>query len=111
MRARNIKKNFWLNEEEDNLLKEKCQIANTSEAQFFRDVITGYKIKEQPKQEFYEVLKNLRGIAINMNQVARKANALNYVDVKSYKKAVEQVSNFILELKQKFLIKEKTNVS
>ena len=68
MRDRTIKKQFWLNEYEDKLLKEKSKKAGLSEAGFIRNFIKGYKLKEKPDENFYYVLKDLRGIAINVNQ-------------------------------------------
>ena len=42
MRNRTIKKQFWLNETEDNLLKEKSKKAGLSEAEFIRSFINFY---------------------------------------------------------------------
>ena len=106
MRKRTIKKNFWLNFEENKILKEKCAKANISEAEFFRQVILGYEIKEKPDEQFYEAIKSLRGISINLNQIARKANSLDLIDVPAYKKVVTKLNQFILEIKEKFLLSE-----
>ena len=80
MRNRTIKKQIWLNQTEDNLLKEKSKKANISEAEFIRSFINDYKLKEKPDENFYYVLKDLRGIATNVNQLARQANRYQYVD-------------------------------
>ena len=107
MRERTIKKNFWLNSEEDRILKEKCTKANISESEYFRKIILNYEIKEKPDQEFYNAMKDLRGIAVNVNQIARKANSLNFIDVSQYKKISKELNKFILEIKEKFLIDRK----
>lgn len=106
MRKRTIKKNFWLNFEENKILKEKCAKANISEAEFFRQVILGYEIKEKPDEQFYEAIKSLRGISINLNQIARKANSLDLIDVPAYKKVVAKLNQFIIEIKEKYLVSE-----
>lgn len=107
MRERTIKKNFWLNSEEDRILKEKCAKANISESEYFRKIILNYEIKEKPDQEFYNAMKDLRGIAVNVNQIARKANSLNFIDVPQYKKISKELNKFMLEIKEKFLIDRK----
>lgn len=107
MRKRTVKKNFWLNNDEDELLKEKCKKANISEAEFFRRVILGYEIKEKPNKEFYDAIKSLRGISINLNQIARKANSLNLIDVPAYKKVTTKLNEFMIEMKEKYLIDRK----
>ena len=49
MRNRTIKKQFWLNESEDKLLKEKSKKAGLSEAEFIRCFIKEYKLTEVRK--------------------------------------------------------------
>lgn len=65
MRNRTIKKQFWLNETEEKILKEKSKKAGLSEAELMRSFINGYKLKEKPDEIFYYVLKDLRGMATN----------------------------------------------
>ena len=85
MRNRTIKKQIWLNEIEDNLLKEKSKKANISEAEFLRNCINGFEVQEKPDENFYYVLRDLRGIATNINQLARNANRYGYyTDAEKY---------------------------
>ena len=56
---------------------------------------------------FYNAMKDLRGIAVNVNQIARKANSLNFIDVPQYKKISKELNKFMLEIKEKFLIDRK----
>lgn len=45
MRKRTIKKQLWINQDEDNLLKLKSEKSGLSESEFLRSCIKGYKIK------------------------------------------------------------------
>ena len=45
MRERTIKKQFWINQEEDNLLKAKAKKTGLNESEFLISCIKGYKIK------------------------------------------------------------------
>ncbi len=104
MRNRTIKKQFWINETEEKLLKEKSKKANISEADFLRNCIIGIQVKEKPDENFYKVLRDLRGIAININQLARSANQYRYhSDAETYKKDFQKVSNFIVDIQEMYL--------
>lgn len=103
MRKRDIKKQFWLNAEEENLLKEKSQKAGLSEADFIRSYIKGYKVKEKPDENFYYVLRDLRGIATNINQLARNANRYGYINEEKYNKDLQKVSDFIIDIQEMYL--------
>ena len=47
MRKKNIKRQIWIDLEEDNLVKEKLR--GLSESEFIRSMIKGYKIKDNPQ--------------------------------------------------------------
>lgn len=104
MRNRTIKKQFWLNEYEDKLLKEKSKKAGLSEAEFIRSFIKGYKLKEKPDENFYYVLKDLRGIAINVNQLARQANRYQYVDSNKFFSIADKITDFIIDIQEMYLM-------
>ena len=65
MRKRAIKKQFWLNENENKMLKENSKKTGLSEAEYLRSLIEGYKPKEQPKEEIYKIIRKLRSIGNN----------------------------------------------
>lgn len=99
MRNRTIKKQFWLNETEEKLLKNKSKKAGLSEAEFIRNFINGYKLKEKPDENFYYVLKDLRGIATNVNQLARQVNRYQYVDSNKFFAIADKISDFIIAIR------------
>lgn len=103
MRSRTIKKQFWINETEEKLLKEKSKKANIFEADFLRNCINGFQVKEKPDENFYQVLKDLRGIAININQLAKSSNRYGYYDVKEYNKDIQKISDFIIDIQEMYL--------
>lgn len=82
MRKYSIKKQFYVDQKEDDLLKLKSKKAGLSESEFLRSCIKGYKIKEQPTVEIREFIKQITGIANNINQIARVANGTRYVQDK-----------------------------
>ena len=84
MRNRNIKINVYLNELEKEIYDEKVKKSGLNHSDFFRYIILGYKLKEKPDEIFYEILYQLRGMATNLNQMARVYNR-NQGYVKDYK--------------------------
>lgn len=103
MRKRNIRKDIMLNEIENEKLIADCKKANLSYGEYFRKLLMEKEIKEKPGREFYEVMKQLSKIGVNLNQIAYKANSTNKIDTDFYKKESEEWHRFAKEVKQKFL--------
>ena len=101
MRARTIKQQFYLNAEEKKILKEKSKRAGLNESELIRSMIKGYKIKEQPTKEIREFIKNLAGIANNINQIARIVNGRQYARDNELEYIKNAISKFILEFQKK----------
>ena len=107
MRYRNKKKQFWFSEEECKILAINSQKAGLSESEYIRELLLGYKLREKPDDRFYEHIKVIRSIANNMNQLAKKAHSLGFVDEVEYKRNADRVVDFIEEIKDKYLLDEK----
>ena len=103
MRTRTIKKSFYLNENENNMLKEKCFNGVISESNYFRMCILDKEIKEKPDERFYDTLEQLRRIATNINQIARIANTDGTIDIDSLKIFEKEVKDIISDLRKKYL--------
>ena len=103
MRKRNIKKQIWLNREEASQLKKKSKKVGLNEATLIRNLIMGFEPKEKPDERFYEAMKDIRKIGNNLNQIAKKANYLNYIDERNYKEETDKLNEFILKIKHEFL--------
>ena len=106
MRRRTIKKQLWLDTNENKLLKQKANKSGLTESEFLRSCIEGYKIKEQPTKEIREFTRDISGIANNINQIARAVNGARYIrdeDLESIKKTSPQ---FILEFQKKVYSRE-----
>ena len=70
MRKRNIKKQIWIDVQEDNLLKKKSKESGLSESEFIRSLVKGYRVKAQPTEEIKTFQRELYGIANNINHPA-----------------------------------------
>lgn len=107
MRIRDIKKQIWINETELKTLKQNAKKTGLNESAYIRNLIMGYKPKEQPTENMYEIINQLKSIGINLNQIARKANTLNLIDEPFYKKVYVKWNELLENIKTEFLDMEK----
>ena len=107
MRTRSIKKQVWLNREEATLLKKKAKKVGLNESELLRNLIVGFEPREKPDERFYEALNQMRAIGNNLNQIARKANALDIIDAPFYKKVYTKWNELAENIKKEFLDMEK----
>lgn len=101
MRKRTIKKQIWINQDEENLLKLKSKKSGLNESEFFRSCIKGYKIKEQPAKEIREFIKQISGIANNINQIAKAVNTIGYIRDDDLEYIKNTIPKFILDFQKK----------
>ena len=79
MRKRAIKISVRLNEQEHEHLKKQAMIAGRPIEPFIRAVITGVELSPRPPGELTELLRQMSGVAVNINQIAKVANASGFV--------------------------------
>lgn len=103
MRKRYIRKDIMLNEIENEKLIADCQRCNLSYGEYFRRLLMNGQIKEKPGREFYEVMKQLSKIGVNLNQIAKKANQTDKINKDYYKSEADIWHQFAEEVKDKFL--------
>ena len=106
MRKRSIQITLWLDEDEKKKLNDNASKAGLSISSYLRSLIVGYKPKELPNDNLYELLNQIRRIGNNLNQITRKANALNFIDVPSYKYECARLKKLEDEIKKKLLDRE-----
>lgn len=63
------------------LLKSKAKSAGVSASEFIRGCVTNGGVIERLSKEHGELIRKLCGMANNLNQLAKKANAEGYVSV------------------------------
>ena len=98
-----IKKQFWLSKEETSELHRKAQASCLTESALIRHLIMGFTPKEKPDDRFYDVMRELSSISNNINQLATKANTLNFIDVPMLEKEVLRWHKFQSDVERTFL--------
>ncbi len=66
-----------------------------SKEAYLRSLIAKTVPKELPPMDFFDVMRELRQININMNQIAMKAHTLNIIDAPFYLECYKQLQSAI----------------
>lgn len=100
-RTRNRRFLVSLTEKEmENLMKKVKKTGLTRDA-YIRQLLSGTQPKELPSPDYYEVLKVLRQISINMNQIAAKANTIGFINAEAYWENSRRMQEVISEIKHR----------
>lgn len=79
MRNRPLQQIVRLNENEYRYLITSAKISSLSREAYIRKLILGETVKAKPPQELAELLRLLKSISDNINQIARVSNARHFV--------------------------------
>lgn len=107
---RNIKKQLWLNEQEDRMLKEKAQRTCLSEAGLLRMLLRDYEPKEKPDAAFYHAMNSITVIGNCLNQLVQRAHVMGFVDAVMLEEEISRLRELRLSLERKYLEPEKRQV-
>lgn len=104
MRKRNVQILFRLTEEEAQQLYHLVRKSGRSKEAFLREMIKGYRLCEKPDPEFYQMMRELSAIGNRINQLAVKANALNFVYTPMLREEARKWHEFQIEIRKKYLL-------
>lgn len=104
MRKRNVQILFRMTEEEAEYLYELVRKSGYSKEALLRAMVKGYRLCEKPDPEFYKILRELSAIGNRINQLAAKANALNFVDAPMLKEEARRWHEFQIAVRKKYLL-------
>ena len=98
MRKRQNPIQVYLDESEYNKLKEWSVASNRTMSAYIRELLSDSQPVAFPPIEYQEVLRELRKIGINLNQLASKAHTLGFVDEREYRAESERLWRVVAEL-------------
>ena len=107
-RKRNIPVRVWLSKKENEELERKAKIAELPKSSVIRMLLMGYKPREHPDERFYEMMRQFYAFGNNLNQIARKANTLGFVNSKLLAEQSERLARLQLKIERTFLLPEKS---
>ena len=107
MRKRNVQILFRLTEEEAEYLCSLAERAGHSRQALLQSMVMGYRLCEKPDPEFYKIMRELSSIGNRINQLAAKANALNFVDTPMLYDEAKRWRDFRLDVGKCYLVLKK----
>ncbi len=103
MQKRNIEIKLRLDKKEAESLNKRVKRSGISREGYLRHLINGLVPTAKPPPDYYNMMRELHAIGINLNQIAQKANVLGVIDVKRYdentaalNKAVVNITNAVM---------------
>ena len=90
MKTRNCRFELRLSEEELSDLNRKSEKAHLSNAAFIRRAIQDKEVKEAPNVDALALIREVRRVGYNINQILTIANARGLLDVPLLRKALEE---------------------
>ena len=91
-----------LTEKEMASLMKKVKKTGLTRDAYIRQLLSGTQPKEIPSADYFEVLKVLRQISINMNQIAAKANTVGFINADAYWENSRRLQEVIAEIKSRW---------
>ena len=104
MRKRNVQILFRLNDEEAAYLYGLVEKSGRSKEALLRSMLMGYRLCEKPDPEFYQIMRELSAIGNRINQLAAKANALDFIDTPMLREEARKWHDFQLDVRKRYLL-------
>lgn len=104
MRKRNVQILFRLNDEEAAYLYGLVEKSGRSKEALLRSMLMGYRLCEKPDPEFYQIMRELSAIGNRINQLAAKANALDFIDTPMLREEAKKWQDFQLDVRKRYLL-------
>ena len=98
MRNGKKKIEFYVDDDLYDYFEFKLTNIKLSKSAYLRMMIKQVAPVESPSNEYFQVVKDLHGIANNINQIAAKANNLNWVDKEQYDSNYKELNKVILKI-------------
>ena len=101
MRMRDKEFKLRLTENEYSHLALQAKKAGLTRGQFLRNVVMGIQLRARPPDTYYQLLKEINAIGVNINQIAHIANAEQTISKEKIDyliKLLEEIMNKVCEL-------------
>lgn len=91
MKTRTKEMHLRLTPEEKETLTEKAKLARLSREEFCRRILNGATVKEAPSADVRQLLRQMRHIGSNLNQLLACANTVGFIDTVQLKKDLAEL--------------------
>jgi hypothetical protein len=96
-----------LNKSENENFKKRVKKSGLSQEGYIRHLINGLIPTDAPPPDYHAMMRELRAIGNNLNQITQKAHILNVVDVKRYDEAIAALNKTVVEITNAVMLPRK----
>lgn len=96
-----------LNDKKLDSLNEKVEQTSYKREGYVRLLIAGYEPPPKPKKDFYDMIKQLRSIGNNLNQLCIVANKTGNINYHQLKYALDDLNKNIIQIRKDVLLPRK----
>jgi len=107
MLNRNIKITFRLNKSECANFKKRVKKSGLNQESYLRHLINGLVPTDAPPPDYHSMMRELRAIGTNLNQIAQKAHVLNVVDARRYDENVALLNTAVVAITNAVMLPRK----
>jgi len=107
MQNRTVAIKCRLNQKEAGELNKRVKKSGLSRENYLRHLINGLVPTDTPPLDYFAMMKELRAIGINLNQIAQKAHVLNVLDVTRYDAAVTLLNKAVVDITNAVMLPRK----
>ena len=98
MRKCRNKKNFWIDDEDNNLLKKLSEMSGRTQTEVIKKLIKGATIKEKPPEEFYKKLNELIDLKKEMKKLRDSIRLTKQCSTDKLDKVIEKIEKLRTEI-------------
>ena len=91
MRKCRNKKNFWLDDDDNDALKSLSEISGRTQTEVIKKLIRGTTIKEKPPEEFYKSLNGLIELRKEIKKTMETSRYNSELDTKEIKRILDDI--------------------
>lgn len=92
--------------EADNLNK-RVKRSGLSREAYIRQLLNGLVPRDAPPPDYYSMMRELYRIGNNLNQVAQKAHALNFIDSRRYDEGLREFEQAVKNITEAVVLPQK----
>ena len=107
MRTRNNVIRFHLNDKELERFNRLVQKSGLTREAYIRQILSGLQPRDLPPPDYRLMMRQLYHCGNALNQIARKAHALNVIDVQKFDEAMADYCETVCKIQDAVLLPEK----
>ena len=89
--SRDVNLHLRLTAKENELLTHLSNLTRCSKSQVLRDLLHGATLMEAPPIDYFDLLREVRRVGVNLNQLARYANEKRFIDSWKWDEALADI--------------------